>query len=69
MSTLHRLYDDYGQSVWLDYIDRNLLIRGGLEKLIESGVRGVTVNPTIFHKAVTASADYDIPIQIGRAHV
>lgn len=63
MSKLHKLYDDYGQSVWLDYIDRDLLIRGGLEKLIESGVRGVTVNPTIFHKAVTASADYDTPIR------
>jgi len=48
-----------GQSVWLDYVDRNLLVNGGLERLVDEGLRGVTSNPTIFHQAITASGDYD----------
>lgn len=63
METLQRIYADYGQSVWLDYIDRNLLDRGGLETLIAAGLRGVTTNPTIFHRALTAGADYDDDIR------
>ncbi|MDA3869582.1 MAG: transaldolase [Gammaproteobacteria bacterium] len=53
------LYSKYSQSVWLDYIDRNLVDRGGLRILMDEGVRGVTSNPTIFHKAITGSTDYD----------
>ena len=49
----------HGQSMWLDYIDRNLLDNGGLKRLVETGIRGVTSNPTIFHKAITGSQDYD----------
>jgi transaldolase len=49
----------HGQSIWLDYIDRALLTGGGLAGLIRTGVRGVTSNPTIFHKAITAGSDYD----------
>lgn len=63
MERLQRLYADYGQSVWLDYIDRNLLTRGGLESLIAAGLRGVTTNPTIFHRALTAGAEYDDDIR------
>lgn len=63
MSIIEKLYKDFGQSIWLDYIDRNLLIRGGLQDLVDVGIRGVTVNPTIFHKAVTSSTDYDESIQ------
>ena len=49
-----------GQSVWLDNISRGLIIRGGLQRLIdEDGVSGITSNPTIFAKAITESADYD----------
>jgi transaldolase len=48
-----------GQSVWLDYIRRSLLTSGELEALIEQGVRGMTSNPTIFHKAIANSDDYD----------
>jgi len=58
MASLHEL-NRLGQSVWLDFIDRNLLSKGGLARLVESGVTGVTTNPTIFHKAITGSADYD----------
>ena len=46
MSKLNTLYATYGQSVWLDYIDRNLLVNGGLGALVAEGVRGVTSNPT-----------------------
>ncbi len=50
---------DYGQSVWLDYIRRDLLTSGELKRLInEEGLRGMTSNPTIFEKAISGSADY-----------
>jgi transaldolase/glucose-6-phosphate isomerase len=49
-----------GQSVWLDYISRQLLRSGELKRLVEEdGIRGITSNPTIFEKAMTGSADYD----------
>jgi transaldolase/glucose-6-phosphate isomerase len=50
---------DYGQSVWLDYIRRSLLTSGELKRLIEQdGLRGVTSNPAIFEKAIAGSTDY-----------
>src|ERR1043166_3694484 len=49
-----------GQSVWLDYISRELIRSGELKRLVEEdGIRGVTSNPTIFEKAIAGSADYD----------
>jgi transaldolase/glucose-6-phosphate isomerase len=49
----------YGQSVWLDYIRRNLLKSGELKRLIDDdGLRGMTSNPAIFEKAITGSTDY-----------
>jgi transaldolase/glucose-6-phosphate isomerase len=54
----------YGQSVWLDYIRRNLLTSGELKRLIEEdGVRGMTSNPTIFEKAIAGSTDYNDILQ------
>jgi transaldolase len=53
----------HGQSVWLDYIDRNLVSDGGLQRLVDSGVTGVTTNPSIFHKAISGSRDYDESIR------
>jgi transaldolase len=53
----------HGQSAWLDYIDRNLVANGGLQRLVDSGVTGVTTNPTIFHKAISGSQDYDESIR------
>ncbi|TLV03984.1 transaldolase [Dyadobacter luticola] len=51
---------DFGQSIWLDFIDRKIIFSGELKKLIEEdGVRGVTSNPAIFEKAISSSADYD----------
>lgn len=51
---------DYGQSFWLDYIRRDLITSGELKRLIEEdGLCGMTSNPTIFHKAIAQSTDYD----------
>jgi len=52
-----------GQSIWLDSIDRQLLGTGGLARLVEQGVTGVTTNPSIFQKAITAGHDYDESIR------
>lgn len=54
----------FGQSIWLDFIDREIISSGNLKKLIdEDGVRGVTSNPAIFEKAITSSSDYDNDIR------
>src|SRR5579863_2305143 len=51
---------DYGQSVWLDYIRRDLITSGELKRMIEEdGLRGMTSNPTIFEKAIDGSSEYD----------
>ncbi len=43
----------FGQSIWLDYIRRDLLKGGELQRLItEDGLRGMTSNPSIFEKAI-----------------
>ncbi len=48
------------QSVWLDFIRRNLIESGDLAKLVsEDGITGVTSNPSIFKNAIAASTDYD----------
>lgn len=51
--------NEIGQSIWFDYISRNLIDSGELRGLVESGVRGVTSNPAIFQSAVSGSSDYD----------
>ncbi|HEY6467429.1 MAG TPA: transaldolase family protein, partial [Candidatus Acidoferrales bacterium] len=54
----------YGQSVWLDYIRRDLLASGELLRLVkEDGLRGMTSNPTIFEKAIAGSKDYAQQLQ------
>ena len=50
----------YGQSMWLDYIRRDLITSGTLKKMIEDdGLRGMTSNPAIFEKAIAESSLYD----------
>jgi len=50
----------YGQSPWMDYIRRDLLTGGGLQKYIENdGLRGMTSNPAIFEKSITGSTLYN----------
>jgi transaldolase/glucose-6-phosphate isomerase len=52
--------NEFGQSVWLDFVSRELLKTGQLTKLIaEDGLRGVTSNPSIFEKAIGHGDDYD----------
>src|SRR6201997_5153554 len=52
--------NEYGQSVWLDFVSRDLLKSGELGRLIaEDGLRGVTSNPSIFEKAIGHGDDYD----------
>src|SRR6478609_8376911 len=49
----------FGQSIWLDYIRRNLITSGDLKRFIdEDGLRGITSNPSIFEKAISGSTDY-----------
>ncbi len=49
----------FGQSIWLDYIRRDLLQDGELQRLItEDGLRGMTSNPAIFEKAIAGSTQY-----------
>ncbi len=48
-----------GQSIWYDYIRKAFLDSGELQALVDSGLRGVTSNPSIFEKAIAGSADYD----------
>jgi len=55
-----RTLQEYGQSVWLDFVSRELLKSGELGRLIaEDGLRGVTSNPSIFEKAIGHGDDYD----------
>jgi transaldolase / glucose-6-phosphate isomerase len=51
---------NFGQSMWLDYIRRDLFTTGKLKQLItEDGLRGMTSNPAIFEKAIADSSLYD----------
>lgn len=59
MTKLHDLYEQHGQSVWIDYIRRQFIQDGGLQAAVDEGVRGVTSNPSIFEKAIAHSDDYD----------
>jgi transaldolase/glucose-6-phosphate isomerase len=59
-----REFHDHGQSIWLDYIRRELLETGEFERLVhEDDIRGVTTNPSIFEKAIGESTDYDLALR------
>jgi transaldolase/glucose-6-phosphate isomerase len=58
MNRLKQL-EQFGQSVWLDYVSRGILTSGGLKALItKDGLKGVTSNPAIFEKAIGEGAEY-----------
>jgi transaldolase len=59
MNRLQSLSADHGQSPWLDNLKRSYLTSGELIRIRDSGVRGLTSNPSIFQKAIQGSADYD----------
>ena len=56
--------NDFGQSIWLDYIDRPLLESGKLTAMIQEGLMGMTSNPSIFNNAIGSSSDYDKKIRM-----
>ncbi len=52
-----------GQSPWLDHIDKALIQRGGLKRMIErDGLGGVTTNPSIFEKSIGGGEEYDAAV-------
>ena len=52
--------EEYGQSIWLDFLRRGMIASGELQQLIdEDGLSGITSNPKIFDKAIAGSHDYD----------
>jgi transaldolase len=55
---LKSLYVEFGQSPWLDNLKRSYITSGQLAKTRDSGIRGLTSNPTIFQKAIQGSEDY-----------
>lgn len=52
-----------GQSVWLDYIRRDLITTGELQGMLDDGLRGMTSNPAIFQKAIANSNAYDAQLR------
>ncbi len=59
MNPLLQLYE-HGQSLWLDNLTRGMIASGELARRVrEEGVRGVTSNPAIFHKAISRGGEYD----------
>jgi transaldolase len=63
MNPLLRLIE-CGQSYWLDNLTRGMIKSGDLKRRVrEEGLRGVTSNPAIFHKAIAGSEDYDPQIK------
>jgi transaldolase len=59
VNKLRALFDEQGQSPWLDNLKRGYLTSGQLAKMVDEGIRGLTSNPTILQKAISGSTDYD----------
>src|SRR5919199_6494830 len=58
-----RELSEAGQSVWIDYLSRDIIESGELHRMIDEGVVGVTSNPTIFQTAISHSSLYDEQLQ------
>ncbi|PMB47073.1 transaldolase [Fischerella thermalis CCMEE 5330] len=67
MTTNHLLeIKNYGQSIWMDNLSRDIIQSGELKDLVENkGICGITSNPTIFEKAIANNAMYDRDIEAG----
>ena len=51
----------YGQSIWLDYMHRRSIVSGELQKYVdEYGVVGMTSNPAIFQKAISLAPKAEV---------
>lgn len=58
--------NQYGQSIWMDNLSRDLIESGELKKSIaDKGIRGITSNPAIFEKAIAGNKIYDSAIEAG----
>jgi len=56
----------YGQSIWMDNLTRDIIQSGELKNLVENqGIAGITSNPAIFEKAIAGNAIYDADIEAG----
>jgi transaldolase len=63
MNPIEQIEREYGQSIWMDNLSRDILTTGELAKLVETrGVLGITSNPAIFEKAIAGNAIYDAEI-------
>ena len=62
MNRIQQLHS-FGQSIWLDFIERSMVQSGELKRLVEEGITGVTSNPTIFQQAISKSAAYSDDLQ------
>ena len=59
-----RLLSEQGQSVWIDFLSRDLVQRGELARMMrDDAVVGVTSNPTIFQKALSSGSSYDAELR------
>lgn len=56
---LVQLFEEGGQSPWLDNLKREYIEHGDFQRVLASGIRGLTSNPTIFQKAIEGSDLYD----------
>ena len=59
MNRLHDLFNQQGQSPWLDNLRRSWIVSGELQGWVDRGARGITSNPSIFQKAMTGTDAYD----------
>ncbi len=67
MTTNHLLeIKEYGQSIWMDNLTRDLIQSGELKDMVENkGICGITSNPAIFEKAIAGNVIYDADIEKG----
>ncbi|WP_019506577.1 transaldolase [Pleurocapsa sp. PCC 7319] len=69
MSTANPILEienQYGQSIWMDNLSRDIIESGELKQLIaDKGIRGITSNPAIFEKAIAGNKTYDQAIEDG----
>ena len=69
MTAANPIFDieqNYGQSIWMDNLSRDLIESGELKELIGSrGIHGITSNPAIFEKAIAGNKIYDADIEVG----
>ncbi len=64
MNPLNKLHKA-GQSIWLDFFDREIMNTGKLQQMIdEIDLAGITSNPSIFEKAISKGSDYDADVRI-----